>query len=230
MIKNLKMADERLDVWPMLGHIMLTDTEYTMRQVPLCQFGPGGDFVKAWPDYAAAVRSADEVCRATAEQASEMEPPLVSVGPEGIRWQKKAPAVSQTQARARETTGKAPAGPQGVYIPTRVVVERKANIGEVAMRAGSGPRIAAGDAYAVAAEARQEIDGDDGNSYAETVGDSEIHTGNPQESRLFADDAGNWGSSAIEQGYRVRARNGIGKKRRAAARRKAQSPLFADIA
>ncbi|MHC4986638.1 MAG: hypothetical protein ACYTFO_10850, partial [Planctomycetota bacterium] len=70
-----------------------------MANPPICQFGPGGEFVRPWPPSATPLsRPADQ---ATEYEVSSLqvpagaEAPLVSYGPEGIQW---TPVESMAEA------------------------------------------------------------------------------------------------------------------------------------
>ena len=63
-----------------------------MTNPPICQFGPGGEFVRPWPPSAQPIQPAADVEATGAELAQDaarqgLETPLVSVGPAGIDWQ-----------------------------------------------------------------------------------------------------------------------------------------------
>ncbi|MCP4375623.1 MAG: hypothetical protein GY794_05550, partial [bacterium] len=68
-----------------------------MIDAPLCQFGPGGDYVYPWPDSERAYVTASDgmqsesVVLNTARAGAEA--PLVRLGPDSLRWTEDVPAA-----------------------------------------------------------------------------------------------------------------------------------------
>jgi len=65
-----------------------------MSDQPICQFGPGGEFVRPWPPSASPLRPAQPAQadgKQLQQQAAQdgLEAPVVSLGPDGIQWQAK---------------------------------------------------------------------------------------------------------------------------------------------
>ena len=199
---------------------------------PLCQFGPGGDFVRVWPQTAEPLPG-DAFERPLAEVARSLgvRAPVVSTGPGGIRWRGAGLARPEPSAwkhvtaalrrmisalRGRENEGQ-----------SEVVCERRASLEKVAMPAQRGGRIVADRGYALAAVERQETDY--AERHAETTGDPEDHSGLSQPLRLFPDDAGDWRPPAAHKGHRLRTRRSPRKKRTPPSGPEAQGPLFTGL-
>jgi hypothetical protein len=79
-----------------------------MNNPPLCQFGPGGDYVRPWPKESRVLHKAHtpaELARIEARaldriaQDLGLEAPLVSTGPSGIQWPDLPRAVEDKQDR-----------------------------------------------------------------------------------------------------------------------------------
>jgi len=249
-----------------------------MKKKPLCQFGPGGDFRKAYPSDAelpALGKSKDQISpRMLAKLAEDLglEPGLVCTGHYGVQWQQKSvylkgvvksilevlreirpgaksdedlvaehiaradravamlqaqPVESQSTERKKKTAVARPA--VAVAANTQVLCEAQADA-EVAMSSADACRITAGSNYTVAKHQKVKIqENRNADSNTQAAGNPSIYQGLSEESRLFPNNAGDWGPSESYQGYSLRARRRVGKKRRVVTRRKAQGSLFGSI-
>jgi hypothetical protein len=199
---------------------------------PLCQFGPGGDFVRVWPETARAL-AGDPVEAPLADIARSLgvKAPVVSIGPDGIRWRGAGLARSQPSTWKHVTAALkrlivALRGRQDEDRPA-VVCERRASLEKVAMPAQRGGRIVADRGYALAAVERQETDY--AERHAETTGDTEDHSGLSKPLRLSPDDAGDWRPPEAHKGSRLRPRRSARKKRTPPSGPEAQGPLFTGL-
>lgn len=213
-----------------------------MTNIPLCQFGPGGDYVTVWPDDSEPL--AQENLQPTiADVAREMgmEPPLVSVGPEGIQWHKRGIRViealktllsrkSSRMAPVRLVERQAaPAVPRTVAersAAPAIILERSAAMQNLAMPAEQGTHLAAGQGLVFVSGVKET---EHAYNYAETDGDSSLHTGFSEPSGLFAVNAGDRGSFESHKGHGLRARRSTRKKGSSASRDQTQRSLFASI-
>ncbi len=68
-----------------------------MSNLPLCAFGPGGEYRRYWPENAAAL-PVEPALPTAAEEARKdgLQAPLVSLGPDGIHWVKKPQPANPT--------------------------------------------------------------------------------------------------------------------------------------
>ena len=224
-----------------------------MADAPLCQFGPGGDYVYAWPESEKPyIATSGEVMGESVALEAVMlalSPPLVSLGPGGIQWtevprgceEARAPRTLRPAAgafdralgvlgRALDALGRLLIGSGRTH--GQVLAAGSVPIEDVAMSGRQQAKVLTGKPFTlVAVKTSQENANDnctfakrDGN--AETTGDTEVHSRLSYPQRLFPDDAGDWGSPGPDKSDRVRARRSPGKKRTAASRRKAQGSLF----
>ena len=216
-----------------------------MTNPPLCQFGPGGDFVRPWPGSAKSVEQVLAV-RAAAERAAAGRTQSRKDDDPG-ELTAAARLVIRVLTRSAEYHGSKPLTPQAEHQAAMrlaadlaavdqtdpgVIRSGSAKVCDVAMPAGDPGRVTAGGAYAVVAENNEEnIYGQDGpvNGDAETVGDTSADSGLSQSAWLFPDDAGARGPVGIDEGDGVRARRRVRKKRPARAWGQAQGALFTGI-
>jgi hypothetical protein len=137
----------------------------------------------------------------------------------------QAQPVSQQTAAQKKTAAAKPAA----VAKQQILCEAKADA-EVAMPSSDACRITAGSVYTVARHHKTKIqENRNADSNTEATGDSSIYPGLSEESRLFPNNAGDRGSLESYQGYSLRTRRRVGKKRRVVARRKAQGSLFGSI-
>jgi len=229
-----------------------------MEQAPLCQFGPGGEYSRSWPEsekpYVSSCDPAPGDLIASQAERMGLQAPLVSVGPQPIQWTRRSLAErgardagvgsehdAARSAELRESAGllSRALGALGRMLignglePDKVLAAGSPPIEQVAMSAAHETRIHSDEPFTVVAvDASQENANDNckpekQNGYAETTGNTEIHQRLSYPQRLFPDDAGDRGLLASNKSHRVRTRSRSGKKRSAAARRKAQGSLFA---
>lgn len=249
-----------------------------MKKKPLCQFGPGGDFRRAYPSDAelpALEKSKEQISPRMLVKLAEdlgLEPALVCTGYYGVQWQQKsvhlkgvvksilevlrevkpgvrndeelvaehiaranravemlqARPVSQQAATAAKKATPA-AKPAAVAKQQQILCEAKADA-EVAMTSADACRVTAKSVYTVARQHKAKIqENRNADSNTEATGDSTVYPGLSEDSRLFPNNAGDWGPSESYQGYSLRTRRRVGKKRRVVAGRKTQGSLFGSI-
>ncbi len=250
---------------------------FEMKKKPLCQFGPGGDFRKAYPSDAElpTLEKREQISpRMLAKLADDLglEPALVCTGYYGVKWQQKSiylkgvvksilevlheirpgaksdeelvaehiaraeQAIAMLQANPVESQSSCSHGKKATAVAAssaaknpQILCEAQADA-EVAMSSVDACRITAGSNYTVAKHQKvktQENTNADSNTTA--TGNSSIYKGLSEESRLFPNNAGDWGSSESYQGYSLRTRRRVGKKRRTVTRRKTQGSLFGSL-
>ncbi len=210
-----------------------------MMELPVCQFGPGGDFVELWP--APQHRPSAERAGVSAEAATANHKPAVppvSTGPWWRAWQRAATVVAAAVGWSAWTLKRTFADLQGEGSPRKgrqklgarekLLAEGCAQLAKVRTLPQRGQPVIGGLRDDLMA-ARAEQESEDADTNAETTGDSAIHSRLSQSSWLFPDHAGNWGPSSPDKGHRLRARRGSGKKRAAPSGRQAQGSLFAGI-
>ena len=205
--------------------------------VPICQFGPGGDYVQAWPrqtrpvtlsqDEIAALmarpQAADQVQQA--DGGCETATSLQQAGSEKlecmleqaakIAWRAVSEIGEKTRCLAVAVIRKLGRN------NAKVILKRSAAASELGLSAiSTGVCVPTVDI---------KMEQDHGNSHTETIRDPADHPRLPQAQRLFSDDAGDWRPPKPNEGDRVRARHSPGKKRSTPARSKAQGSLFADF-
>ncbi|MCY2929965.1 MAG: hypothetical protein NTV86_10805 [Planctomycetota bacterium] len=209
-----------------------------MNNQPLCQFGPGGDFVRTWPAGSAPLAVGGETpptSHRAVKAATDLglQAPLVHLGPGPVQWQ-LAPAdhtagceslsavirtLLKTVAYARR---RAPLAPSG----EAVLASGSAAAATLAMPDPCPPVLARSGQYALTGQTPP-LENDYGNRDAQAAGDPAFHSRLSGPQRLFPDLAGDRRSVALDQGYRLRARRSPRKKAGAGSRPEKQGPLFA---
>lgn len=190
-------------------------------EVPLVATGPGAiKWQKKPKQLKRAVRSLLEVLH---EVRPEVKPDHKLVA-EHIRSAEAA--LEMLQAKPVEMQATAPAA---IETP-KIVTQASADIEQVAMKSDTPCRVLADRSYTVAnkSEQTQTTSWENQNVHSNTQAatDSKVHKRLSPDTRLFPDDAGDWGSPEAYKGYSLRTHRRTGKKRRAVARGKAQGSLF----
>lgn len=192
-------------------------TESLVTKVPLCQFGPGGDFVTTYPADGRPIPSVHDAAISQAE-SRRLRRPLPGRRSRPRVWVTALHSLAAKVARAVRMGGRRDELiAEGMAPLETVAIPAELSAGRVTRQADTELTLAAA------------MENEHGDTHTQTIRDSAVHSRLSQPAGLFPDDAGNWGPSEPYEGNRVRTRRGTRKKRPADSGRKAQGALFAGL-